>query len=84
MANQNLKRERKIKNAEKQATARNTTPTEAQKIGDEVEMRVVACAGDPGLTEPWLFDILSRWFEIYEKRFEFLDVPKTPQFFPII
>ena len=42
-------------------TARNTKRTEEEKIGDEVEMRVVAIAGDPGLTEPWLFDIFSRF-----------------------
>ena len=31
------------------------------KIGDEFEMKVVCNAGDPGLSEHWFFDILSRF-----------------------
>ena len=34
---------------------------EDDKIGDEVQAKVVACAGDPGLSEPYFFDILSRF-----------------------
>lgn len=31
------------------------------KIGDQMTARIVTCAGDPGLTEPFFFDILSRF-----------------------
>ena len=34
---------------------------EDDKIGDEIQAKVIACAGDPGLTEPFFFDILSRF-----------------------
>ena len=34
---------------------------EDDKIGDEIQAKVVACAGVPGLTEPFFFDILSRF-----------------------
>ena len=33
---------------------------EDDKIGDEIQAKVVACAGDPGLTEPFFFVIFSR------------------------
>ena len=46
---QNTETEKKIKKAEE------------LKIGDQMTARIVTCAGDPGLTEPYFFDILSRF-----------------------
>ena len=56
-----MSRESKIKSFEQQIKKGNAVDPKQAKIGEEVQMRVVACAGDPGLTEPWFFDILSRF-----------------------
>ena len=54
-------REQKVTGYEKQLQDSNAEQPHNAKIGAECQMRVVACAGDPGVTEAWHFDILSRF-----------------------
>jgi len=56
-----LSREERVESYEKQLQHGNAVLPHLASIGDDVLMRVVACAGDPGVSEPWFFDILSRF-----------------------
>jgi len=56
-----LSREERIKAKEQQSILNSVNSPKEEHIGDECSMRVVACAGDPGLSEPFFFDILSRF-----------------------
>ena len=54
--------EEKVNNHEKKRLETNAPKIgESDKIGDEFQMKVVCNAGDPGLSEGWFFDILSRF-----------------------
>ena len=56
-----LNRSEKVKAHEQQAMKNAVLDTKDEHIGSEAPMRVVACAGDPGITETFFFDILSRF-----------------------
>jgi len=56
-----LSKEQQVAAHEAQAMKNAVLDTKDEHIGSEAPMRVVACAGDPGLSETFFFDILSRF-----------------------